>query len=205
MSTPKRAGIRTRSRDLQSALVDAAEAVLVREGPAGVTVRAVAAEAGVAPMGVYNRFGSKDGLIEVLLIRGFEGLRAAVAARGELDPIDGLRASGVRYREFALAHREQYAMMFGGALSAGDPSSELRLCASTAFAELVGHVVTAMAAGRLISGDPQDIAQQIWSAVHGAVTLEMQGKVLTPDPEATYRRLLDMITRGLAVNPGPSA
>jgi AcrR family transcriptional regulator len=201
MSTsPKRAGVRTPSRDLQSALVDAAEAVLVREGRGAVTVRAVAAEAGVAPMGVYNRFGSKEGLLEMLLIRGFEGLRQAVAAHGELDPIDRLYASGVRYREFALAHREHYAMMFGGPLSPAEPSVELQLCAKTAFEELVGHVTTGIGAGRLIAGDPQDMAQQIWSAVHGAVTLEMQGKVLTPDPEATYRALLHLIVRGLAVN-----
>lgn len=200
MSTTKRTGVRTPSRELQSALVDAAEAVLVREGPGAVTVRAVAAEAGVAPMGVYNRFGSKEGLIDVLLIRGFEGLRQAVAAHGELDPIERLYASGVRYREFALAHREHYSMMFGGELSTGNPSTELQLCATGAFDELVGHVVLASAAGRLMSGDPRDLAQQIWSTVHGAVTLEMQGKVLTPNPEATYRRLLDMIIRGLAAS-----
>jgi AcrR family transcriptional regulator len=201
MSTPsKRAGLRTPSRDLQSALVDAAEAVLVREGPAAVTVRAVAAEAGVAPMGVYNRFGSKEGLIEVLLVRGFEGLKQAVAAQGELDPLDRLRGAGVRYREFALANREHYSMMFGGALSTGNPSPDLQVCAGAAFAELVGHVATAMNAGSLIPGDPQDVAQQIWSAVHGAVTLEMQGKVLTPNPEVTYLALLELIVRGLAVN-----
>ena len=33
-------------------MVSAAEAVLAREGTSGLTVRAVAAEAGVAPMGV---------------------------------------------------------------------------------------------------------------------------------------------------------
>ncbi len=64
---------RTPSQDVERALVDAAEAVLVREGPAGVTVRAVAAEAGVAPMGVYNRFGGKDGLVSAILVaRAFE-------------------------------------------------------------------------------------------------------------------------------------
>ena len=56
-------------------------------------------------MGVYNRFGGKDGLIEALLIRAFDGLRAAVAARGEPDPIDRLMQSGRRYRDFALATR----------------------------------------------------------------------------------------------------
>ncbi len=78
---------RTRSQDVEQNLLDAAEAVLVREGLAGVTVRAVATEAGVAPMGVYNRFGSKDGLIEALVMRSFDLLREAVADRGELDPV----------------------------------------------------------------------------------------------------------------------
>ena len=205
MSTPKRtgarAGARTPSRDVESALVDAAEAVLLREGAAAVTVRAVATEAGVAPMGVYNRFGSKEGLVEALLVRGFEGLRRAVAARGETDPIDRLRQSGIRYRLFALANREQYMVMFGGSFGAGEPSPELLSCAGDAFRELVDHVSAAMAAGRLTPGDAQDVAQQIWSAVHGAVTLEMGGRTFTDDPEATYRALLDLLIRGLSVAP----
>jgi AcrR family transcriptional regulator len=194
MSTAKR----TPSRNVETALVDAAEAVLARNGPAAVTVRNVAAEAGVAPMGVYNRFGNKEGLVEALLTRGFDGLRQAVAAHGELDPIDRLRASGVRYRQFALQNPQHYAVMFGGAIPHGEFSPELNECAGGAFQELVGHVATAIAAGRLRPGDPVDIAQQIWSAVHGAVTLEMRGQVQTADPERTYLALLDLIIRGLA-------
>src|SRR5687768_10585889 len=113
MTRPKRGGARTPSRDVESALLDAAEAVLVRDGPTGVTVRAVAIEAGVAPMGVYNRFGSKEGLIDGLLIRGFTGLHQAIAPHGESDPIDRLIQSGVRYRQFALAHPAHYEAMFG--------------------------------------------------------------------------------------------
>jgi AcrR family transcriptional regulator len=198
MSTTKRAGARTPSRDLESALLDAAEVVLVRDGPAAVTVRTVATEAGVAPMGVYNRFGSKDGLIDALLMRGFNGLRDAVAAHGETDPMERLRASGVRYRQFALANPAQYGVMFGGDLAIGEPSDELQLCARGAFLELVGHVSTAMAAGRLIPAEPMDVAQQIWSTVHGAVSLEMRGNMVASDPEANYLGLLDMILRGLA-------
>jgi AcrR family transcriptional regulator len=192
---------RTPSRDVKSALTDAAEAVLMREGPAAVTVRAVAAEAGVAPMGVYNRFGSKDGLIEALLIRGFEGLTAAISARpGEIDPLERLWMSGVRYREFALSHRAHYALMFG------DPGEgeiempeELKDCAGTSFQVLVDHVAMAIAAGRLAGEDPVLMAQQIWSAVHGAVSLEMTGKLSFAEPETSYRHLLQMLFRGFAV------
>jgi len=198
-------GRRTPSRDVKGALTDAAEAVLMREGPGGVTVRAVAAEAGVAPMGVYNRFGSKDGLIEALLIRGFQGLGAAVAAHeGETDAITRLWMAGVRYREFALAHRSHYALMFGepSGERGAERSAELGACADLAFHLLVDHVATLIAAGRLAEGDPVLIAQQIWSSVHGAVSLEMTGALAFADAGTSYRHLLQMLFRGFA---GPGA
>src|ERR1700728_2758770 len=68
---------RTPSADIERQLLAAAEAVVIREGPGGLTVRAVAAEAGIAPMGVYNRLGGKEGLVDALLIRGFDRLPGA--------------------------------------------------------------------------------------------------------------------------------
>src|ERR1700685_2438388 len=85
---------RTPSANVERELVSAAEAVQVHDGPGGVTVRAVAAQAGIAPMGVYNRLGGKDGLVDALLIRGFDMLRAAVAGGGEPDPLRRLWGCG---------------------------------------------------------------------------------------------------------------
>jgi AcrR family transcriptional regulator len=155
-------------------------------------------------MGVYNRFGSKEGLVDALLIRGFEALSEAISYHGEEDPIDRLRESGLRYRLFALAHPEHYAAMFGGVLARNEPSPELKDCAGGAFGALVGHVEVAMAAGRLAPADSRDVAQQIWSAVHGAVTLEIGGKVLVEDPEANYRALMDLMMRALSIPAPPS-
>src|ERR1700720_3038313 len=93
---------RTPSSDVQRELISAAEQVLVRDGPGGVTVRAVAAQAGIAPMGVYNRLGGKNGLVDALLIRGFDRLRATIAGGQEPDMLERLRACGLRYRQFAL-------------------------------------------------------------------------------------------------------
>src|SRR6201987_1385220 len=78
------------SADVERELVSAAEAVLVRDGPGGLTVRAVAAQAGIAPMGVYNRLGGKDGLVDALLIRGFDRLRATIAGGDETDLLERL-------------------------------------------------------------------------------------------------------------------
>jgi AcrR family transcriptional regulator len=200
MSPAQRAAARRRtpSTDIERELVGAAEEVLVRDGPAGVTVRAVAAQAGIAPMGVYNRLGGKDGLVDALLIRGFDMLRAAVAGGDEPDLLDRLWACGLRYRQFALANRHFYAIMFEGAIPHEFSSEEVAVHAAAAFDALVQNVDLAAAAGRISVPDAREAAQQIWSAVHGAVALEMNGLTQTPDPEVTYRATLAMILRGLA-------
>jgi AcrR family transcriptional regulator len=194
---------RTPSTDIERELVSAAEAVLVRDGPGGLTVRAVAAQAGIAPMGVYNRLGGKDGLVDALLIRGFDRLRAAIAGGGEPDLLERLRACSLRYRTFALANRHFYAIMFEAAIPHEQFSDEAAAHASAAFGELVRNVELAAAAGAIIAAEPSEVAQQIWSTVHGAVALELKDLVLTPDPEATYRATVDTILRGLAPSASP--
>ena len=192
---------RTPSSEIERELIAAAEAVLRRDGPGAVTVRAVAAEAGIAPMGVYNRLGGKDGLVDALLIRGFDALRASIAGGDQPDPLDRLRACGVRYRTFALTNRHYYSIMFEGALPHDFDSPEVAEHATAAFGELVRQVELAAAAGAIRAPEPRETAQQIWSTVHGAVTLELQGLVLTPDPAATYQATLDTLLRGLAPEP----
>src|ERR1700729_4592590 len=107
---------RTPSADVERELLAGAEAVLVRDGPGGLPVRPVATEAGIAPMGVYNRLGGKDGLVDALLIRGFDRLRAACDATAGPDATARFYDAGRRYREFALANPHFYAIMFEDAI-----------------------------------------------------------------------------------------
>jgi AcrR family transcriptional regulator len=198
---PVRRG-RTPSADVERELLAAAEAVLVRTGPAGLTVRAVAAEAGIAPMGVYNRLGGKDGLVDALLIKGFDRLRAAVDL--SLDPSAGpdMRARfytcGLHYREFALANPHFYAIMFEETMLSDRDNPEVAEHARGAFGALVRTVELSAEAGLITAPDPIEAAQQIWSSLHGAVSLELKGLVLSQDPATTYRALLETLMRGLA-------
>lgn len=193
---PTKTPRRTPTGDVRGALVDAAVAVLERDGLVGLTVRAVAADAGVAPMGVYNHLGGKPGLLVAVLIRGFDGLRASITMRDPMPFFERLRASGYGYRRFALAHPVTYGLMFG-------PTSplmedELGLHAGATFQALVDTVVIGQAGGELIAGDPYDVALRIWSTVHGAVSLEIAGSAKIIDAAHTYEGILDMIGRGLA-------
>ena len=193
---------RTPSADIERELLAAAEAVLVRDGPGGLTVRAVAAEAGIAPMGVYNRLGGKDGLVDALLIKGFDRLRASceAAINDTAEPSMRARlfACGRNYRQFALANPHFYAIMFEDAIPHERDNEEVGEHARAAFGALVRAVELAAAAGVLAAPDPTEAAQQIWSAVHGAVALELKGLVLTPDPQYTYQASLTTLIRGMA-------
>ena len=200
-ATPRRG--RTPSADVERELLAAAEAVLIREGPGGLTVRAVANEAGIATMGVYNRLGGKEGLVDALLIKGFDRLRAAVDAAGS-DPAPGadLRDRffdcGRRYREFALANPHFYAIMFEDAIPHEFDNPEVGAHAGAAFHALVRTVELCAAAGVIAAPNPVETAQQIWSSLHGAVALELKGLIQTENPAATYRATLDTLIRGLA-------
>ena len=192
---------RTRSADVERELLVAAETVLAREGPGGLTVRAVAAEAGIAPMGVYNHLKSKDGLTEALLVRGFDRLRAAVEPGDEPDMLDRLCNAQLRYRDFALANPHLYAMMFENAVPHKRSLPAFSEHAAAAFTTLVRNVELAAATGAITAPEPRAAAQQIWSAVHGAVTLELKGLMQVPDPETAFRALVSTLLRGLAQTP----
>ena len=193
---------RTPSADVERELLAAAEAVLVRDGPGGLTVRAVAAEAGIAPMGVYNRLGSKDGLVDALLIKGFDRLRAAVDAAINDTAEPSMRARflscGLSYRQFALDNPHFYAIMFEDVILHEHDNPQVEEHAKAAFGALVRIVELSAAAGVIAAHDPVEVGQQIWSTLHGAVALELRGLVLTPDPRYTYQSLLTTLIRGLA-------
>jgi AcrR family transcriptional regulator len=191
---------RTPSAQVASELLIAAESVLVKDGMRGLTVRAVAAEAGVAPMSVYNQFGGKAGLLAAVLLRGLARLEAAIEVGKEADPRARLRHCCLRYREFALANPRLYAILFEGAALSEHESARVRKPPGGCLGLLARNVELAAAARVIAVRDADEAAQQIWCALHGAVALELRGLAQTADTAATYRALVETILRGLAGN-----
>lgn len=188
--------VRTPSRDVEEGLLEAAEQILAEGGPAALTVRKVATCAGVAPMGIYNRFNGKQGLLEALFIRGFQELRTMVAAANGPDAMHRLRAGCLKYREFAVQHPQQYALMFNH-MHEIEPTEAALLEAFASFDQLAQNVAAARQLRALGTGTEVDVAQQIWSALHGAVSLEMSGMMFTEDPANSYAQMLDALLAGL--------
>ena len=192
---------RTRAVDVERVLLDAAHRLLEREGIEAVTVRRVAAEAGVAPMGLYHRIGGKDGLIEALFADGFAALTDALQDRPAGDPLRELRAGCAQYRRFAVANPALYAVMFDQVVPGFAPGpATLELC-RRAFGVLADGVRRAQASGAMRPGDPIDLAQQIWAACHGATSLELRGIGFVENYDAHYESLISTMLAGLAPTP----
>jgi len=181
---------RTPSAGMETALLSSAADILEAEGPDALSVRRIAAAANVAPMGVYNHFDSKNGIIDALFIQGFERLRDALAGIADIqDPYEALREGGRRYRALALAHPMVYQLMFLRTVPGYEPSEHALECAARAFDALVAAVQRAMAAGVLAEASPTETAQIIWSGVHGWVSLEIQGIGFAEDADAGFERV----------------
>lgn len=164
----------------------------------GVTVRAVAREAGVAPMGVYNRFDSKEGLLAALAIRALDELDTAIAVPADEAPVERFRVACRGYREFALAHPARYALIF----TAGSPLEAVDSPAALRGRAVFGVLVELVAGIAAATADTTESAQAVWSAVHGAVTLELAGRGQTPDPTTSFEHLLDMLIAALRTSGG---
>ena len=175
--------------DVGRSLLSAAHAVLAEEGPSALTVRRIAAAAGVSTMNVYSRFGGKDGVVEELFIDGFRRLCAAMEEQAHTDdPIADLRRCRERYRRFALDNPTYYAVMFERVVPDFEPGDRGRAAAHEALGGLVGAVQRAIDAGQMQVTNPWLIAVGLWSACHGLVSLELKQvnvaeKVLDPGPD----------------------
>src|SRR6266699_3676969 len=90
---------------LRAALLEAAERVLERDGLAGLTLRAVAREAGVSHAAPSHHFGDLTGLVSELAAIGFRMFNVAmVAARGsETHPLMRAMATAKAYVAYAQA------------------------------------------------------------------------------------------------------
>ncbi len=202
MVPPPSASISTRTRTpsigMEAALLDAALELLEREGPEALSVRRIAAAAGVAPMGVYNHFSSKAGIVEALFVEGFQRLGEAMVTLNDInDPAEALLEGGRRYRALALAHPMVYRLMFLQAVAGFEPSDEAKVLAARAFGGLVAVVDRGMRSGLIRPGDPEMTAQMIWSSVHGWVALELCGIGFVDDPDTGADLLCATMLAGL--------
>jgi AcrR family transcriptional regulator len=170
-------------------------------------MRNLAAKVGYSATAIYSYFADKKAVLRALLDADCEVLRRAMDdAAAEPDPVERLRKMGRAYVAFGLRNPGHYrVLMMTEAVDGvmddnprrGDPARD-------AYALLREAAADGIRAGRFRAEftNPDQLAQLIWSGVHGIVSLYLN---LGGEPwfnwqpvEETARRLIDVTLRGLS-------
>ena len=187
---------RTPSQDIVPEVLAAALDLIATEGPEGLTVRALARRAGVAPMSIYNHFDGKNGVLDAIIIDGFTIL-ASFARTTLSDPRENLVAGAAAYRAFALEYRAHYTAMFLHQFVGFTPSPNTVSVAAKGFEILAGQVQRCQERGIFAGRSYSDVAQQLWAAVHGYVALEILGINFASDRDAVFHDFIVALVNGL--------
>lgn len=156
--------------DLRRTLLDLAASRVAAAGPAALSLRELAAEAGVSHAAPRHHFGSKEGLLTALATEGYQRLSDVLAAIR--DAGESFEATGVGYVAFCSEHPGHVAVMFDPDLVLTD-DPDLQRAQRRAFSALE------LGVDSLDDGaDREDRAAAIlagWSLMHGLVVLHRSG------------------------------
>jgi AcrR family transcriptional regulator len=162
--------------DLERALVETAVRTIQDEGVPALTLRSVGARLGVSRTALYRHFDGKEALLARVAAEGFRLLHQALssatarASRRRLDPLPAMAAA---YVHFAQANPSHYHTMFGGVLTDWRRYPDLIEHAEAAFSVLLETIRGEQQDGRIVPGDPIELAEITWALSHGVATLGM--------------------------------
>jgi len=184
--------------DLRSALLSRARADVDLGGDAAVSLRGLAAAAGVSPNAPYRHFPTKEALLAALSAQGFAELTARFAPYWNHPDPERLTGYLTAYIGFARDNPGLYRLMFGRSLAPLSCDPELGEQARACFAALMS-LVEAMY--DLDPGDARiaNFATQVWSLCHGAALLDIDQAAgfLSVGQRPSPRDLAETLLHGL--------
>ena len=170
---------KTETREI---ILDAARELFITEGYEGVSMRKVAEKIEYSPTAIYVHFKDKDDLFHELCHADYARLAAEFqTAALPADPIERIRAIGQTYINFGLHYPNHFKLMFMTANPQsyselnekdrevkGNPEKD-----SYAFLMQNVHEALTMGVFRDELKNADLIAQTLWAAVHGVISLQI--------------------------------
>lgn len=154
VSDPGRPTLRERRRaQVVTEVRAAAHRQLETVGPAGLSLREVAREVGMAVSALYRYYASRDALLTDLLVRAFDSHADAVeAASADVtgDPMGSVRAAFLAYRAWGMQHPADFGLAYGTPVPGYTAPAEQTVRAGTRIPDhLIGLVTAAWESGQL--------------------------------------------------------
>lgn len=161
---------------VRDALIEVAARQIAVGGSGSLTLRRLVDEVGTSTMAVYTHFGGMQNLRQEVRREGFARLKAHLdCVAPSKDPLADLALLGWAYYDNAIENPHLYRVMF---LDHHEPSDDV--VGLETFEQLVLFVGRCVAEGRFPSAEPFGLAVQLWSSLHGIVTLQLSGLVAEP-------------------------
>jgi AcrR family transcriptional regulator len=177
--TRRRRHPRGQGARLRTELIEAASRLLAELGDADrLSIRAVAAAAGVTAPSIYRHFPDKRSLLQAVVEERFREFDRILeqAETGVTDPFDALRRRCRAYLRFAREHLGHYRVLFSatalGPKQVGTYGKGPHPGASSFFA-LVDAIQRCLDAGSRSDRDSFFLAVQLWTTLHGIVDLRI--------------------------------
>jgi AcrR family transcriptional regulator len=169
--------------EMRQDILQAARDIIAEQGAGALAMRGIARRMGYSAPALYEYFAGKEAIAGALFVAGFRQLAATLARITAPDPLVRLHDLGLAYRAFAIAHPQDFSLMFSRPIPKFRPSSDDLAIARTAFAPFQRAFEQGLAAGRIRPMTARDGATMLWSFVHGLVALEL-AELGGPPPDA---------------------
>jgi len=166
--------------DLKNALIKAGIDILANEGAHALSLRKVAQKAGVSHAAPYAHFADKQALIAAISTAGYliiqQRVENVIREYGD-NPVELLVRTAWEYVQFAMDEPEHFEITFSGVVEKEKDYPALVDAAKKGFG-LLTHVVERCQAEGILRPGPADLmAVSVWGAIHGFVTLSLEGQV----------------------------
>ncbi len=186
---------RTKSRILKEAGFIVGQSSL-----ASLSMRTLAERVGLTPGALYRYFPSKKEMLHAYWDSGLKELSERIVAisSDEVEPVVAIRNMFAAYAEFCLEDPDRFRVIFLESDHSLDEGYFQQPAHLVPYEQLVERVAEAVEAGVFRPGDPHLLAQALWSAAHGAITLLITetGLPLSP-PHDLLSIIIDTLMRGL--------
>lgn len=188
-STPQKQ--RYHHGDLRQALIDASHQLLIEKGADNFSLADACRLAGVSTAAPYKHFRDKLEILQAIVEQGFARLAARsveAARRAGEGTLEGVMAMGDAYVDFAIEETAVFRLMFGQNTEL-KKAEEVQTTGRVCFANVIDQVALYCARnGR--AGDPGFIAVQLWTFVHGAACLKIDGDYEKVAPDLDLKVLI---------------
>jgi len=139
---------------------------------ANLTIRKVAARAGVSPMALYRHFADKDALLNALVDDGLAAWENAVRSLTALDPMEWLDQLIEAYMHFALKQPHRFdAAFFLPAPNARQYPGDFAAGRSPVIAMMMVRIDQARADGRVGDKPALDLVLSLSALAQGMVSM----------------------------------